>query len=247
MTLNAKALEAAREVYEHWQDISFDQTPSAILNYIEALETALSSLPQAGVSEPLTSQERFLLEWLGKEESSALGECSGCDLDVLINRGFAVIAPAPEGQHRHFCRVSLTDAGRATLSCQQEEAVPVATMHRSDTEILFSKGYVPNMLGFTSSPLYASPVPADAGEPTEDERLFDADEPMADGEIRMTAAENVLGWLLVEKIGVPDDRNYSPNEAQEILARRLDYASEMENECARSVPATSQAKAGGED
>lgn len=51
----------------------------------------------------------------------------------------------------------------------------------------------------------------------ENERLYDADAPMADGEIRMTAAEEVLAWLLIEKIGTPDDRSYTPNEAQSIL------------------------------
>lgn len=53
------------------------------------------------------------------------------------------------------------------------------------------------------------------------DRLFDENAPMADGRIRMTAAEDVLCWLLVEKIGVPDDRSYSPLEAQEIICARL--------------------------
>lgn len=61
-----------------------------------------------------------------------------------------------------------------------------------------------------------------------DDRLFDADEPMADGEVRMTAAEEVLAWLLIEKVGFPDDRSYSPNEAQAILSDRLDTAREIE-------------------
>lgn len=72
----------------------------------------------------------------------------------------------------------------------------------------------------------ASPVPA--SEPATD-RLYDADQNMADGEIRMTAAEDVLGWLLIEKIGVPDDCNYTPNQAQEIIASRLDAIAAYEN------------------
>lgn len=83
-----------------------------------------------------------------------------------------------------------------------------------------------------------------------DGRLFDPDKPMADGEIRMTAAENVLDWLLIEKIGVVDDRAYSPNEAQTILSQRLDAAREMEIALVtlvfadhdRDDPTTSQAK-----
>jgi hypothetical protein len=58
--------------------------------------------------------------------------------------------------------------------------------------------------------------------------LYDPDAFMADGEVPMTAAENVLAWLLIEKIGVPDDVGYSPNQAQEIILRRLDLARELE-------------------
>lgn len=59
--------------------------------------------------------------------------------------------------------------------------------------------------------------------------LYDADAFMADGgDTPMTAAEAVLAWLLVEKIGIPDDVGYSPNQAQEIIVRRLDLARELE-------------------
>lgn len=58
--------------------------------------------------------------------------------------------------------------------------------------------------------------------------LYDAEALMADGEIPMTAAENVLAWLLIEKIGVPDDVGYSPNQAQEIIVRRLEQVRELE-------------------
>ncbi|WP_119256255.1 hypothetical protein [Shinella zoogloeoides] len=55
-----------------------------------------------------------------------------------------------------------------------------------------------------------------------DNRLYDAAAPMADGgDTPMTAAEEVLAWLLIEKIGVPDDVPYSPDEAQKIIAARL--------------------------
>lgn len=59
--------------------------------------------------------------------------------------------------------------------------------------------------------------------------LYDADAYMADGgDTPMAAAEAVLAWLLIEKIGVPDDVGYSPNQAQEIIVRRLDLARELE-------------------
>lgn len=59
--------------------------------------------------------------------------------------------------------------------------------------------------------------------------LYDANAFMADGgDMPMTAAEEVLAWLLIEKIGVPDDVGYSPNQAQEIIVRRLELARELE-------------------
>lgn len=64
----------------------------------------------------LTSQEKFLLEWLGKEDSSALGECEGQSLTVLTNLGLASIGATPLGRHPHYSRVALTEAGRALLS-----------------------------------------------------------------------------------------------------------------------------------
>lgn len=64
----------------------------------------------------LTSQEKFLLEWLSKAESSAFGECEGQPLTVLVNLGLATIGPTPDGKHPHYRQVSLTDAGRAALN-----------------------------------------------------------------------------------------------------------------------------------
>jgi len=67
-----------------------------------------------------------------------------------------------------------------------------------------------------------------------DGRLYDDTAPMADGEIEMTAAENVLAWLIIEKIGVPDDETYSPKEAQDILARAIDQLHGYEDAAALS-------------
>lgn len=59
--------------------------------------------------------------------------------------------------------------------------------------------------------------------------LYDAKAAMADGgDTIMTAAEEVLAWLLIEKIGVPDDVSYTPDQAQEIIVRRLDQVRELE-------------------
>lgn len=56
---------------------------------------------------------------------------------------------------------------------------------------------------------------------------------MADGsEDRMTAAEEVLAYLLIEVTGSPDDVPYSPNEAQRILEDRLKEGRRLETDYA---------------
>lgn len=44
---------------------------------------------------------------------------------------------------------------------------PVATMHKSETETLFSKGWVPNLMGFVSTPLFTLPATPVSAEVTE--------------------------------------------------------------------------------
>jgi len=61
-------------------------------------------------------------------------------------------------------------------------------------------------------------------------RLYDDKALMADGEVRMTAAEDVLAWLIIEKIGVPDDVSYSPHQAQKIIENALNQATASEAE-----------------
>jgi len=51
---------------------------------------------------------------------------------------------------------------RSLRSTEGKDGEPVATMHKSATETLFSKGSVPNLMGFTSQPLYATPEAAEA-------------------------------------------------------------------------------------
>ena len=58
----------------------------------------------------LTKSQAFVLEWLSKEDSSALGECDGAELRALIDLGLAEIGPAvPEAEG--YRRVWLTAAG----------------------------------------------------------------------------------------------------------------------------------------
>jgi hypothetical protein len=58
-------------------------------------------------------KERFLLEWLSKEDTSALGECKGSALSQLIEHGYARIINPTAGD---YARVMLTDVGRAALT-----------------------------------------------------------------------------------------------------------------------------------
>lgn len=61
--------------------------------------------------------------------------------------------------------------------------------------------------------------------------VYDPDHPMSDGsDTRMTAAEEVLAYLLIEVCGSPDDVAYSPNQAQVILEDRLKEGRRLE-EC----------------
>jgi len=65
----------------------------------------------------LTKAERFVLEWLAKEDVSSYGECRGVALEGLIERGLARVG-APVSIHardQDYLPVSLTDAGWAEL------------------------------------------------------------------------------------------------------------------------------------
>lgn len=72
----------------------------------------------------MTKDEKFLLEWLSKEDFSQYGECHGKSLDALIEKGYAKVHDGREGQSGFIAKgddimyraVSLTDAGRAALA-----------------------------------------------------------------------------------------------------------------------------------
>lgn len=75
-----------------------------------------------------------------------------------------------------------------------------------------------------------------AGQGEADDRLYDTNAFMADGEVRMTAAEDVLAWLLIEKCGCVDDVNYTPKQASDIIAARLDECRKIEDATPRPAP-----------
>ena len=84
----------------------------------------------------LTPSERFLLDWLSKEDFSQYGECHGRTLDRLIERGLAQLHGEEtetqntfiaKGHGIMFRAVSLTDAGRATYAAMKESVAALAT------------------------------------------------------------------------------------------------------------------------
>lgn len=67
----------------------------------------------------LTSTQAFLLDWLGKEDWSAYGECRGRDLDGLIAGGLAELAHSPPTDRTG---VRLTELGRMLALTQPKSA-----------------------------------------------------------------------------------------------------------------------------
>ena len=68
----------------------------------------------------LTSSEKFLLDWLSREDFSQYGECHGKDLDALVAKGLVQVHGEDSGWNNTFIAkgrdimfraVSLTEAG----------------------------------------------------------------------------------------------------------------------------------------
>lgn len=64
----------------------------------------------------LTYQERFVLEWLSKEDGSSYGECRGEALNGLRSLGLVLV----EGDHRgsDYDRVCLSEKGWRALEAR---------------------------------------------------------------------------------------------------------------------------------
>jgi len=73
----------------------------------------------------LTGAERFLLEWLSKEDWSSYGECRGKSFDKLLDAGLVEKRPSNRShidESYDLCR--LTDKGIAALRAQSEAGQP---------------------------------------------------------------------------------------------------------------------------
>jgi hypothetical protein len=62
----------------------------------------------------LSRDQHHLLDWLAKEHTSALGECRGRALDMLLQWNLAEIVER-DHRGRDYDRVALTPAGRHRL------------------------------------------------------------------------------------------------------------------------------------
>lgn len=83
--------------------------------------SAAQPLPPGG----LTSQERFLLDWLSERDFSSYGECEGGSLNVLINCGLVNVSDDAGGRGGDYALVSLTEAGVAARRAPSaQEAKP---------------------------------------------------------------------------------------------------------------------------
>ena len=69
----------------------------------------------------LSKWERFLLEWLSKEEHSSYGECQGRDLDALHSAMLVSIEGSARFLALGFGRVSLTPHGLAVRNRLKEQ------------------------------------------------------------------------------------------------------------------------------
>lgn len=63
------------------------------------------------MARPLLPEHVQILQWLSREETSALGECFGAALWRLLGEGYATIEPATMDREWSYARVRLTPKG----------------------------------------------------------------------------------------------------------------------------------------
>lgn len=91
-----------------------DFVPSTKFDTKPILGIAPQEYDARAIATDLTKDEARVLEWLGKEDSSAYGECHGPALDGLVDKRLAmVVAPADPARDIGYSRVFLTDRGHA--------------------------------------------------------------------------------------------------------------------------------------
>lgn len=74
-----------------------------------------------GEAQALSGPQRFLLEWLGKEDVSQYGECRGADFDALERLGLVELLGTRDDPRLDYLGCRLTDAGRTRLAALKSE------------------------------------------------------------------------------------------------------------------------------
>lgn len=159
-----------------------------------------------------------------------------CERRILATLDF-VTSPGPEvcikpmrtsdGGCDHFVSIKVGDREVHPHMFREEYK---AAYHVALYDWCLNGGEKPDLMAFGPGDFPAQRVAEPAAAHVGATRLYDATAPMADGgERRMTAAEAVLAWLLIETIGVPDDVGYSPQTAREIIGARLKQAENSES------------------
>jgi hypothetical protein len=59
----------------------------------------------------MKKEQIYLLKWLAKEDSSALGECFGSSFDYLYAEGYVTVKYDVRPNYKEYSRVSLTEKG----------------------------------------------------------------------------------------------------------------------------------------
>lgn len=96
-----------------------DLAEATATKWDEVSERVGLPLRMAQFADPvaLSDEEFFVLDWLGRDDSSALGECNGAGLSGLIDKGLAEIGPQPKYHtDPRYRRVWVTEAGRSRLA-----------------------------------------------------------------------------------------------------------------------------------
>lgn len=113
---------------EHWIDMESSLRTADDRFDLDIVREVLRRVASEALAPALSTSQRFLLGWLSKEESSALGECEGSDLDVLVSKGLASIKQAPAKRGRQYGCVSLTEAGYTLNSRITAQAAPTQSL-----------------------------------------------------------------------------------------------------------------------
>jgi hypothetical protein len=133
--------------------------------------------------------------------------------------------------------VAITDKGREALGSEDRDMTPAVSEEMVERLCAIAQDHLeidydgdePYIRNDSVDAAIRAALSTLAQSAAASERLFDQNHPMADGEERMTAAEDVLAWLVIEKCGCPDDTPITPKEASDTIAGMIDHLRKYED------------------